>query len=370
MTKFIVSAALIVTALTGSVLAQGTQCGAGKPACPESAPCCSEYGFCGTGAQFCMGGCNPIWSNALDSCRPMPICQDKTYTFAPNNPTVINATLYDGNSTLHEWTSDAGMPLNTNNNGGELALILTQDGRAPQGTRLSSTEYVLYGTITATVKTGMWNGVVTAFITMSNVRDEIDFEWPGSHVTEVQSNFFFMGKVDYTAGNGATHGNLTDTSQNYHDYTIDWQPDTLTFSIDGQAVRTVNKQDTLVDGVYQYPTTPARVQLSIWPGGLPSSSQGVIDWAGGLIQYNEPEYVANGNQYEALVSKVTVQCSTNSGLQTGPDTVSYMYGANDTSGVPTVYASNHTTLLNSAPSLRVSAWPLAWLALGSAAFML
>jgi len=212
--------------------------------------------------------------------------------------------------------------------------------------------------------------VWTAFITMSNVRDEIDFEWPGSHVTEVQSNFFFMGKVDYTAGNGATHGNLTDTSQNYHDYTIDWQPDTLTFSIDGQAVRTVNKQDTLVDGVYQYPTTPARVQLSIWPGGLPSSSQGVIDWAGGLIQYNEPEYVANGNQYEALVSKVTVQCSTNSGLQTGPDTVSYMYGANDTSGVPTVYASNHTTLLNSAPSLRVSTWPLAWLALGSAAFML
>jgi len=52
----------------------------------------------------------------------------------------------------------------------ELALILTQDGRAPKGTRLSSTDYILYGTITATVKTGMWNGVVTAFITMSNVR--------------------------------------------------------------------------------------------------------------------------------------------------------------------------------------------------------
>jgi hypothetical protein len=49
-------------------------------------------------------------------------------------------------------------------------VILTQDDRAPKGTRLSSTEYILYGTITATVKTGMWNGVVTAFITMSNVR--------------------------------------------------------------------------------------------------------------------------------------------------------------------------------------------------------
>lgn len=48
----------------------------------------------------------------------MPMCQDKTYTFAPGNPTIVNATLYDGNSTAYDWTADAGMPLNTNNNGG------------------------------------------------------------------------------------------------------------------------------------------------------------------------------------------------------------------------------------------------------------
>lgn len=300
----------------------------------------------------------------------MPICQDKTYTFAPGNPTVVNSTLYDGNSTKYEWTADAGMPLNTNNNGGELALILTQDGRAPKGTRLSTTDYVLYGTITATMKTTMWNGVVTAFITMSNVKDEIDWEWPGNHVNEAQSNFFFMGKVDYTAGNGATHGSLTDTYQNYHDYTIDWQPDTLKFLIDGQEVRSINKADTLIDGVYQYPTTPARVQLSVWAGGIEGSPQGVIDWAGGLIQYNEPDYMTFGNQYQALVSKVTVKCSTSSPLAITANTVSYQYGANDTSGVPTVYASNRTTLLNSGPLRRTLGWPMALLSLaGSAAVM-
>jgi len=261
------------------------------------------------------------------------------------------------------------MPLNTNNNAGELALILTEDGRAPKGTRISSTEYILYGTITATVKTGIWNGVVTAFITMSNVRDEIDWEWPGNHPTEAQSNFFFMGKVDYAAGNGQTHGNLTDTNQNYHDYTIDWQPDTLRFLIDGQEVRSINKQDTLTNGVYQYPTTPARIQLSMWAGGISANPQGVIDWSGGMIQFNEPEYVAAGNQYQALVSKVTVQCSTSSPLQLSADTVSYMYGANDTTGVPTVYASNHTGLLNSGPASSRYEWPLALLALGSAAVL-
>jgi len=272
---------------------------------------------------------------------------------------LINATLYDGNSTTHDWTIDEGSALNTNNNDGELALILTQDGRAPKGTRVSSTNYVLYGTITATVKTGMWNGVVTAFITMSNVRDEIDWEWPGNHVTQAQSNFFFLGQVDYAAGNGKTHDNLTDTHQNFHDYTIDWQPDTLRFLIDGQEVRSVNKADTMVNGQYQYPTTPARIQLSLWAGGVQGNPQGVIDWAGGIIQYNEPDYVAFGNQYQAVVSKVTLQCSTSApGLTITPNTVSYVYGANDTTGVPTVLASNHTTLLNGATTKSVQQWLL------------
>jgi hypothetical protein len=114
--------------------------------------------------------------------------------------------------------------------------------------------------------------------------------------------------------------------------------------------------------------------------------QGVIDWAGGLIQYNESEYVAAGSkfaasltvtfswrsldQYEALVSQVVVQCSTDPNLTITPGSLSYMYGANDTSGVPTVYASNHTGLLSGAPSARVPMWPLALFALGSVALAL
>jgi len=44
---------------------------------------------------------------------------------------------------------------------------------------------------------------------------------------------------------------------------IDWQRDTLTFSIDGKVVRTVKKSETFDSaGVAHYPTTPSRVQLS------------------------------------------------------------------------------------------------------------
>jgi hypothetical protein len=46
-----------------------------------------------------------------------------------------------------------------------------------------------------TVKTGRWAGVVTAFITMSDVRDEIDWEFPGANTTQGQSNYFWQGLI-------------------------------------------------------------------------------------------------------------------------------------------------------------------------------
>ena len=45
------------------------------------------------------------------------------------------------------------------------------------------------------VKTGRWGGVVTAFITMSDIKDEIDWEFPGNQTTEGQSNYFWQGFV-------------------------------------------------------------------------------------------------------------------------------------------------------------------------------
>ena len=109
---------------------------------------------------------------------------------------LVTADKYDGNSSSHAWTMDQGTPQHTNNNGGEIALVLTETNN---GTRISSTKYVHYATITATAKTGKWAGVVTAFITMSNIKDEIDWEWPGTKTTEAQSNFFFQGHVDCTS---------------------------------------------------------------------------------------------------------------------------------------------------------------------------
>lgn len=45
------------------------------------------------------------------------------------------------------------------------------------------------------VKTGRWAGVVTAFITMSDIKDEIDWEFPGNDTLHGQTNFFWQGVV-------------------------------------------------------------------------------------------------------------------------------------------------------------------------------
>ena len=58
---------------------------------------------------------------------------------------------------------------------------------------------------------------------------------------------------------------------------------------------------------YDYPQTPARVQLSLWPAGLSSNGQGTIDWAGGLIDWNAPD-VQHAGYYYAMVKDVKVEC--------------------------------------------------------------
>jgi len=331
----------------GQVLAatQGATCNSTTP-CPASAPCCSDFGFCGTG-HFCLGGCNPLASNNLNSCSPEPVCKDATYTFQDNSRILSNSTYYNGDASQYDWVVDKGNIMNTNSSGGELALLLTQSNG---GTRLSSTRYVHYGTLTATLKSGRWGGVVATFITMSGIKDEIDWEFPGANTTKAQSNVFWQGNIP-TQTNGQTHSVSSDTFSNYHDYTIDWQPDTLTFKIDGQVVRTVKKSDMTVGSVANYPSTPSRIQLSLWPAGISSMPAGTVDWAGGMIDWNTEDYKSAGHYY-MLVKSVSVQCTDPA--KPGPDVTSYLYGANQTLDIPSVQLSNHSTI-NGAPGFAAAA---------------
>jgi hypothetical protein len=103
-----------------------------------------------------------------------------------------------------------------------------------------------------------------------------------------------------------------DVHLNEHTYEIDWQPDSITWSIDGSAVRTLQRSDTwnATSNMYSYPQTPARVQLSLWPGGLPTNGKGTIEWAGGLVDWDSPYMASAGGTkyYYAMFTEVDIQC--------------------------------------------------------------
>ncbi|KAH9061138.1 glycoside hydrolase family 16 protein [Lactarius vividus] len=365
---------LIVVSLMAAVIAQGGQICISTSLCPALAPCCSPFGFCGDGT-FCLGGCNPLASHSLNSCVPNPICRSANYTFTDQTRIYPNASVFDGNPTAYDWVLNQGDISNTNSSGGELVLMLTRNNG---GTRISSTRYVHYGKITAMMKTGRWNGVVTAFITMSNIKDEIDWEFPGANTTTGQTNFYWQGNIPAET-QGVVENGISDTYSNYHSFSIDWQPNNLTFLLDNRVVRTVNKADTIdASGVAHYPTTPSSIQISLWPAGVNMSSPGTIDWAGGMINWQDPDYQTTGEivdslvinsvltihlgHFYALLKSVDVQCAD----PTPPDPkdTSYVYGDNSSAMTPSVTFSNQSILINGAPTCSAS-FGMMWLLVGA-----
>lgn len=106
-------------------------------------------------------------------------------------------------------------------------------------------------------------------------------------------------------------GNITveDTYSEWHEYEIRWTPEEITWAVDGKVGRTKKKSDTWNETFSQwdYPQTPSRVQLSLWPGGLASNAKGTIDWAGGEIDWDSEDIKKNG-YYHATFGEVSVEC--------------------------------------------------------------
>lgn len=119
-----------------------------------------------------------------------------------------------------------------------------------------------------------------------------------------------------------------DTFAEWHTYEIDWQQDVITWSVDGLLGRVLHKSDTwnAVKEQFDYPQTPVRVRLSIWPGGLATNGAATIAWAGGLIDWND-EDIQNYGYYHAQVSEITIECyNPPSGANISGNT-SYVYNS-------------------------------------------
>ena len=124
---------------------------------------------------------------------PAPQCKNQDYKLTSLDGITAN-TKYLGDSSTAKWVSQ-GTPLLTPDNSAVI-LTLAEDGASASGTLLSSTNYVWYGKVSATMKTSRTAGVVSAFVLFSDVQDEIDFEFVGTDLNTAQSNFYWQGVTD------------------------------------------------------------------------------------------------------------------------------------------------------------------------------
>jgi Glycosyl hydrolases family 16 len=300
-------------------------------------------------------------SFSLDSCVPAPVCQDKTYKM----DTLSNykdISEYLGDPKTADWVGQ-GEPVLYNG-----TVLLTMPPHSV-GTVLATTEYMWYGSVTAKLKTSRDAGVVTAFILFSDVKDEIDYEFVGTELNIAQTNYYFQGIPNcephfalctllchevykanlehYLDDNSANITMTSDTYANWHEYQIQWTPDTITWLVDGQVGRVKKRSETwnATANQWAYPQTPSRVQISLWPGGADTNAKGTVDWAGGPIDWNSPE-IKNYGYYFATFGEITVKCfNANSAPGTNKG-VSYYY--NDVS------ATNNTVVDGDKPTVLKS----------------
>ncbi|GAA5844103.1 hypothetical protein JCM5353_001089 [Sporobolomyces roseus] len=281
--------------------------------CPEETPCCSEQRQCGTGRN-CLAGCNPLTSFQPQACAPVPACVDQEYSLNTwsANRILQNSSTWNGDASSIDWLVDRSVffgnstlgffTANSTTGNSSLTLSLTPESN---GTTITSTRSILYGNVTARVKSVAGAGIVTSFSLLSGVEDEVSFEFTTNSTEIAHSAFYYQRETnDFES---LEQLNVSDRSLDFHDYTISWLPETITWLVDGVAVRNVSKNSTSDGEAYHYPQTPSRIRFSIYDGGSMDPLLAVNEFSGGSVDYNSTDFVETG-YVSSYVSSVNVLC--------------------------------------------------------------
>jgi beta-glucanase (GH16 family) len=193
------------------------------------------------------------------------------------------------------WLND-----NVNFSSGVLSLTLN-DSACPGGCggmNYASAEYrsnnhYHYGTYTVRMKAVANVGVVSSFFLYTgpsedNPWDEIDIEITGNNPSYLHTNYFTNG----VGGNGEHEDNIPlgfDASADFHTYSIEWLPDSITWYVDGLLVHTEDGSNGAL------PTTPGRIMMNFWPG-----TDSVNDWLGDFVYSSPLQAQYDWVSYEAV----------------------------------------------------------------------
>lgn len=146
-----------------------------------------------------------------------------------------------------------------------LTLKLTKGGgdRGYAGAEFRSWMKFGYGYYSVSMKAAKCDGVISSFFTYTNWPwDEIDIEFLGNDTTKVQFNYYTNGQ----GGHEYVYHLGFDASEDFHEYGFDWQPDSITWYVDGVSV---------YRATVDIPSTAGHIMMNLW-----NVADSNADWAG------------------------------------------------------------------------------------------
>ncbi len=150
---------------------------------------------------------------------------------------------------------------NTSFDGGVLNLTIDEDKSGKynySGAEYRTADFYSYGYYETSMQAIKNDGVVSSFFTYTgpsdnNPWDEIDIEILGKDTTKVQFNYYTNG----TGNHEYMYDLGFDASEGFHTYGFDWQPDHITWYVDGKAVYTATEN---------IPSTSGKIMMNVWNG--------------------------------------------------------------------------------------------------------
>ncbi len=210
-----------------------------------------------------------------------PVSDIKDFGTAPHSPVTMFEDFRDGSSEYFiasdGWENgdpfDCGWyESNTTLDKGYLTLTIDKDHSGKynySGAEYRTNDFYHYGYYECSMQAIKNDGVVSSFFTYTgpsddNPWDEIDIEILGKDTTKVQLNYYKDGQ----GGHEFMYDLGFDASEGFHTYGFDWQPDHITWYVDGKEAHTMWGN---------MPSTPGKIMMNTWPG------RGVDEW---LNRYN------------------------------------------------------------------------------------
>ena len=157
------------------------------------------------------------------------------------------------------WSNRAGKIEN-----GHLTLSIFKENNIYFGAEYRSrTMRFHYGYYATRMKASSCPGVISSFFTYTHypVWDEIDIEFLGKNLSQVQFNYYTNG----VGGHEYLHNLGFDASEDFHEYGFEWLPGTITWYVDGIKIYQANQN---------IPSHPQHLMMNLW------NCVGKDDWSG------------------------------------------------------------------------------------------